>query len=133
MSADERTRQLIWKLIDSKGESQQEFSDAIGATRSLVSQWKTGKSNSFSNSRYISKIADHFGVTTDYLLGTNILPEESRSGNGDAELNEYLSELKNRREMRQLFKVAKSATKQDVEQAVRIIEALKGPRHGGET
>lgn len=29
MSADERTRQLIWKLIDSKGESQQEFSDAM--------------------------------------------------------------------------------------------------------
>lgn len=125
MSADERTRQLIWKLIDSKGESQQEFSDAIGATRSLVSQWKTGKSSSFSNSRYISKIADHFGVTTDYLLGSAPAP---RPGVDD-ETREYLSELKNRSEMRQLFKVAKSASKQDVEQAVRIIEALKGSQN----
>lgn len=129
MTPEDRTRQLIWKLLESKGESQQEFADSIGVQRSLVSQWKTGRSNSFTNSKYISTIADHFGVTADYLLGTNPSSRESRGSN---ELNEYLSELKNRSEMRQLFKVAKNASKQDVEQAVRIIEALKNPHNDDE-
>lgn len=43
----------------------------------------------------------------------------------DIELQEYLEELKNRSEMRMLFSVSKNATKEDVEQAVKIIEALK--------
>lgn len=42
----------------------------------------------------------------------------------DLELQEYLEELKNRSEMRMLFKLAKGATKEDVEKAVKIIEAL---------
>ena len=37
----------------------------------------------------------------------------------------YLEELKNRSEMRMLFSLAKGATKEDVMQAVKIIEALK--------
>ena len=43
----------------------------------------------------------------------------------DEELQEYLEELKNRSEMRMLFSLAKGATKEDVEKAVKIIEALK--------
>lgn len=45
--------------------------------------------------------------------------------NEDEELTDYLEELKNRSEMRILFKLAKGATKEDVEQAVKIIEALR--------
>lgn len=41
------------------------------------------------------------------------------------ELYEYLEELKNREEMRMLFSLAKNATKEDVEKAVKIMEALK--------
>ena len=41
------------------------------------------------------------------------------------QLLEYLEELKSRPEMRMLFKLAKGATKADVEQAVKIIEALQ--------
>ena len=43
----------------------------------------------------------------------------------DDELNEYLEELKNREDMRMLFSLAKGATKEDVMQAVKIIEALR--------
>ena len=45
--------------------------------------------------------------------------------NDDPELTEYLEELKNRNEMRMLFKLAKNATKADVMRAVAIIEALR--------
>ena len=43
----------------------------------------------------------------------------------DSELWSYLEELKNRPEMRMLFKCAADATKEDVEKAVKIIEALQ--------
>ena len=43
----------------------------------------------------------------------------------DEELNEYLEMLKTRKECRMLFQLAKNATKEDVEQAVKIIEALR--------
>lgn len=46
--------------------------------------------------------------------------------NEDEELTEYLEELKNRPEMRMLFSLTKGATKEDVEKAVRIIEAALG-------
>jgi hypothetical protein len=38
---------------------------------------------------------------------------------------ELLTELRDRPEMRMLFKLAKGATREDVEQAVKIIEALR--------
>lgn len=45
--------------------------------------------------------------------------------NDDEELTEYLEILKNRPEIRMLFQLSKDATKEDVEKAVRIIEALR--------
>jgi transcriptional regulator with XRE-family HTH domain len=42
------------------------------------------------------------------------------------ELTEYLDELHKRPEMKMLFKVAKKASKEDVEKAVKIIEMFKG-------
>ena len=46
--------------------------------------------------------------------------------NGDEELTEYLEELRTRPEMKMLFQLTKDATKEDVEKAVRVIEAMLG-------
>ena len=46
------------------------------------------------------------------------------------ELTEYLEELKTRPEMKMLFSVAKGATKEDIEKAVAIIEALRKTGNG---
>lgn len=71
----------------------------------------------------LASIADYFGVTTDYLLGK----EDTKTPlvNGDEELTEYIQMLKTRPECRMLFQLSKDATKEDVEKAVRIIEALR--------
>lgn len=89
-------------------------------SRTSVAKWKKGATP---NGATVSKIADYFGVTTDYLLGNE--QKEEPLVNGDKELTEYLEMLKNRSECRMLFKLAKTATKEDVEQAVKIIEALR--------
>ncbi|MDD3429311.1 MAG: helix-turn-helix transcriptional regulator [Oscillospiraceae bacterium] len=92
----------------------------LGLSRASVSGWKNGKIPTDAN---ISKMADYFGVTSDYLLGNE--QKEKPLVNDDEELNEYLEELKNRPEMKMLFSLAKGATKKDVEDAVAIIEALR--------
>ena len=75
------------------------------------------------NSEVLIQIANYFNVSVDCLIGrTN--DKQPPAGDQD-ELQEYLEELKNRPEMRMLFSVSKNATKEDVEQAVKIIEALK--------
>ncbi len=58
------------------GLTQEEFAEKIGYTRTAVSAWEIGR-NEPSNADTI-KIADFFGVTTDYLLGrSNIRNPES--------------------------------------------------------
>ena len=114
----EKMRERIFDLLDRNGKMQSELADYLGVTRYVVNQWKRGASSSFVRAEYVQKMAEFFKVSSNYIL---CLPEDA----DNKELNEYLSELKNRPEMRTLFKTAKGATKEDVEQAVKIIEALK--------
>ena len=93
-----------------------------GASRASITELKMGRTQELSTAT-LTKIASYFDVSVDYLLGkTN---QKKPFINEDEELTEYLEELKNRSEMRMLFKLAKGATKADVEQAVKIIEALR--------
>lgn len=56
---------LIWK----NGISEADFCEAIGINKSAVTDWKKGKTKSYV--KHIDKIANYFGVTTDYLLGNS--------------------------------------------------------------
>ena len=95
-----------------------------GVPRSALSDYKAGRIKSLSADK-LSKIANYFGVSIDYLLG-NTEQKEKPLVNEDEELTEYLDELKNRPEMKMLFSLAIGATKEDVEKAVKIIETLLG-------
>ena len=95
-----------------------------GVPRSALSDYKAGRIKSLSADK-LSKIANYFGVSIDYLLG-NTEQKEKPLVNEDEELTEYLDELKNRPEMKMLFSLAKGATKEDVEKAVKRIEKLLG-------
>lgn len=70
------------------------------------------------------KIAEYLDISVDDILNG---PENKKLPlvNDDQELTEYLEALKTRPEMRMLFQISKDATKEDVEAAVRIIEALR--------
>ena len=50
---------------------------------------------------------------------------QRESRQADSDLQEYLEALRARPEMRMLFSVSKDATKEDIEKAVAIIEALR--------
>lgn len=91
-----------------------------------------GFANGYLNPKKISKIsydraiviAEYLGINADEILNG---PGNKKTPlvNEDQELTEYLEVLKTRPEMRMLFQLSKDATKEDVEAAVRIIEALR--------
>ena len=72
----------------------------------------------------IQLLSEIFNVSPAYLVGWESERED------DGELDEYLEELRSRPEMRTLFSLAKSASREDVERTVAIIEALRKGNNG---
>lgn len=95
--------------------TQEELSRKLNMSKSAISMYESGVRKP--NFETLETIADIFNVDINTLM-------DKKPSNND-ELQEYLEELKNRSEMRMLFSVSKNATKEDIEQAVKIIEALK--------
>lgn len=110
------------RLCNRVNKSPSSVATGIGLSRASVNGWKNGKKPTDATT---IKLADYFGVSVDELIG-NAENEKKPLINEDEELTEYLEELKNRPEMRMLFSLTKGATKEDVEKAVRIIEAALG-------
>ena len=91
----------------------------LGISKSAVSMYERG--NREPELELLEAMADLFGVSVSALLGR----AEAALVNDDPELTAYLEQLRDRPELRMLFSVTKNATKQDVEAAVKIIEALR--------
>lgn len=130
---------ILKDLCDEKGITGYRMCKDIGIQPSIMTDLKMGRRVGV-NAETASKIANYFNVSVDYLLGkekekaTMISLFEGVGGRLseapditlDDELNEYLEELKNREELRMLFSLTKGATKEEVERAVRILEAALG-------
>ena len=105
--------------LTTRGKSQNDLVRDLAITASTVSDWANGKK--YPRVDKMQMLADYFGI-----LKSDLTEEHQESElTEDIELQEYLEELKNRSEMRMLFSLAKGATKEDVMQAVKIIEALQ--------
>ncbi|MBR2048311.1 MAG: helix-turn-helix transcriptional regulator [Oscillospiraceae bacterium] len=132
---------IIEQLCTERGIKPGKLCSELGISRGILSDLKAGRTKKLS-AENVAKISAYFGVSTDYLLGNvsdpffhldndrilreiNSYEEEKPLVNDDKELTEYLEILKTRPEMRMLFRLSKDATKEDVEAAVRIIEALR--------
>ena len=75
--------------------------------------------------RALRIIADALDTTPEYLTGKSDEKKPTPEGELDSELADFLQDLRDRPEMRMLFSLTHSATKEDVERAVKIIEALR--------
>ena len=133
----------IKALRKQRGLTQVELADRANISRSYLAGVEGDRYNPSVDT--LQKIASALGTTSGVLLGeanlaeliaadtgNNVLMEyyEGQRAPGavseaDAELGEYLEMLRNRSECRMLFSLAKGATKEDVEKAVAIIEALR--------
>ena len=108
--------------LKAQNKTQSALADYLGITVNVITDWKGGRVHSYT--KYVHAIASFLNVPVEYLRGETDQKEKPLAGK-DKELSEYLEELKNRDELRMLFSVTKDCTKEEVEQAVRIIEALR--------
>lgn len=118
----EKTLEIILDELKKQGLRQKDLTDFLGLKENTASSWKAGHTLSYL--KYLHAIAEFLGVSVEYLRGETDQKKKPLV-NEDEELTEYLEELKNRDEMRMLFSVTKDCTKEEVQQAVRIIEALR--------
>ena len=102
----------------------------IGVTGAAISKWKSG---SKPNDVTLAKLADYFGVSVKELMAEEYeikkFPDTVISE--DEELNELLEELKNNPGKRLLFSKTKSATKEDIEKIIAMVDILTGGKDNG--
>lgn len=68
----------IFELMDAAGINQTQMAKYIGVSQGNIGDWKSGRSSPKSDA--LVKIADFFGVSTDYLLGrTDSMAAPARS------------------------------------------------------
>ncbi len=107
------------ELRKSRGVSKTFIAQSLGRSATLCQDWKQKKSQP--NEAQLRTVAEILGTSPAYLMGEDVPAVDEV----DDELNELLSSLREREDMRMLFKLAKDASPEDVRQAVKIIEALR--------
>lgn len=96
-------------------------------SRGSITDLKQGRSKTLS-SEAISKIAEYFGVSVDYLLnGEDNIKVEAHNEPIylDDETRDIIDELRTRPEMKILFSVSKNVTKEDIEATVEILKRMQ--------
>ena len=101
------------------GMTQTELAVRLGTTKQTIGKYEKGIVTNIPLKRVV-ELAGALECTPEYLTGW----EEPKPAKQD-ELADLLEDLKNREDMRMLFKLAHDATPDDVRQAVKIIEALR--------
>lgn len=71
----------LFDLMTETKTTQTQLSQAIGVSQGNISDWKSGRS--FPKGDVLSRLADYFGVTTDYLLGRTDQKEMSAAEGWD--------------------------------------------------
>jgi len=114
------TSEKLYALIQSRGLSYGALAELTGIPKSAVQRYATGETAKIPLER-IEALAKALGVPASQLMGW----DSPAAPDDDQDLRELLEELKNREDMRMLFKLAKGASPEDVRRAVSIIEALR--------
>lgn len=106
-------------LLEKNSVSRYKLAKEIGCTVTTVTNWINGKS--IPSSDRLQMIAGYFGVSTDYLMGS----DDTDTAEND-EMAELLEEIRKNPELRTLFSISKRATPEEVRQYIRLIKALRG-------
>ena len=109
------------QLRRSRGITKKFIAQSLGRSATLCQDWKQKKS--VPSAEQLSLVSDILGTTPAYLSGITDDPAPAR--NESDELEQMLTMLRDREDMRLLFRTSRDATPEDIRQAVKIIEALR--------
>ncbi len=107
-------------LLKSRGITKTFIARSLGRSATLCQDWKQQKSQP--NEQQLREVARILGTTPAYLRGET---DEVSPDTENEEMAQLLTSLREREDMRMLFKLAQDASPEDVRQAVKIIEALR--------
>ena len=119
----------IRSLRKAQGLTLEDVAKIVGVGKSTVRKWETGYIENMRRDK-IAKLAEALHTTPAYLMGwEDEQKSESQAPalvNDDPELTELLERVRDDPKYRMLFSVAKDATAEDIEKAIKIIQMLKG-------
>jgi len=122
------------ELRKEKNLTQEELAKILGISRSTIAGYETERKEP--DYETLKKIADFFNVSTDYLLGRtdiyNPADEITEAVSDDPELLEFWNSLKEREDLKLLFKQTKKLSPKDIKQIIRIIKAIEDEEDKGE-
>lgn len=117
-------------LRTEKGLTQEEFGKPYNIKKSTVSQYESGSSKP--DDELKKRIAKDYNVSLDWLMGltntrniSNAVNRISESVNDDPELAEFWDDLKDRDDLKLLFKQTKDLSPNDIKKIIRIIKAIE--------
>ena len=107
----------LTNLLRRCGKTQLQLANSLDVSKSTVSSWCSG--SKMPRMGKIDEIAAWLSVSRSELI------EEGGGNTDNKDVSDLLDALRTRPEMRMLFSMSKDATKEDIEKAVAIIEALR--------
>ena len=110
------------------GLTQAQVAEKFGVTIRTVTSWETGEKLPRTNR--LNELAALYGVTSDYLLGLNSAPAETKSPVYDDEALELMEQMHKRPELKVLFSTSKKASKEDIEAVDRLLRHMAGMDEG---
>ncbi len=81
----------IIKELSIQSKKQKDLCEHLGVGKQAFSDWKSGKSNSYT--KYLPQIADYFGVSVDYLLGKEETVPASPLDDNKKELFDHIDRM----------------------------------------
>lgn len=120
----------IKELRESKDVSQLELSKHLNISNTTLSQYETGKR--IPSDEIKIKIAQYFNVSIDYLFGQSNIKNPYVNNekidmaiSDDSELSEFWNTLKEREDLKLLFKQSRDSSPSVIKKMMRIIKAIE--------
>ena len=107
----------IRELCREHGITISKLEELAGLSARTIGRWDESKPSVDK----VQRVAEYFGVSVDYLLG---IEKEEVSSDGE-DLADYLEMIRTRPEIRMMMKTQRNATKEQVEQNVKFLQAIK--------
>lgn len=118
------------KLRTEKGLTQEELSKILNINRATYAHYETGRREP--DAQTLKLFAEYFNVSLDYLMGLTDIRNPytstdkiSNALDDDKELSEFWNILKEREDLKLLFKQTKDLAPKDINQIMRIIKAIE--------
>lgn len=112
------------KLCNCRGVTPYRVAKETGVSTSTLSSWKTGRYTPKQDK--LQKIADYFGITTEYLLGVkNLGPQNSDGWYINEETAKAAQEVFEDPDLRILFDAARDSRPEDIRMAAEMLRRLK--------